>query len=242
MTKSVRLPATLLGCSRKPLDELIGAPMRPTTLIARLAVIATAIATPLACSAQDGPLKFQEGTHYQKVSQPEKPNTKSGKVQVAEVFSYSCGHCFRFDPTVDKWKADKKADNVEFIRVPTALGRPQNLMHSRAYYTAEILDVLPQVHPAIFKAIHVDKKSLYDEGQIAELFEEAGIDEDTFKQTFNSFGVESRVKRAEATVRQWAVRSVPTVVVDGTYWTNGRTAGSNAKALDVADFLAARAQ
>ena len=216
--------------------------MRPTKLFARLAVIAAAIATPLACSAQEGPLKYQEGTHYLKVSQPEKPNTKAGKVQVAEVFSYSCGHCFRFDPTVDKWKADEMADNVEFVRVPTALGRPQNLMHSRAYYTAEILDVLPQVHPAIFKAIHVDKKSLYDEDQIAELFEDAGVDADTFKQTFNSFGVESRVKRAEATVRQWAVRSVPTVVVDGTYWTHGRTAGSNAKALEVANFLAATTQ
>lgn len=215
--------------------------MRPTTLIARLAVIATAIATPLACSAQDGPLKYQEGTHYLKVNQAEKPKTDAGKVQVAEVFSYSCNHCFRFDPAVEKWKADDMADNVEFIRVPTSLGRPQNLMHSRAYYTAEILDVLPQVHAAIFKAIHVDRKSLYEEAQIAKLFADAGIDEDTFKQTFNSFGVESRVKRAEATVRQWAVRSVPTMVVDGTWWINGRTAGSNTEALEVANFLAATA-
>ena len=216
--------------------------MRPTQLIARLAVIATAIATPLACSAQDGPLKYQEGTHYLKVNNAEKPNTDAGKVQVAEVFSYSCGHCFRFDPTVEKWKADDMADNIEFVRVPTALGNPQNLMHSRAYYTAEILDVLPQVHEAIFKAIHVNKKSLYTEGQIAELFADAGIDKETFTQTFNSFGVDSRVKRAEATARQWGVRSVPTVVVDGTYWVNGRTAGSNSKALEVANFLAARAK
>lgn len=215
--------------------------MRPRTLFARIGLILAAIATPLACSAQDGPLKYREGTHYVQVRNPEAPTTSEGKVQVAEVFWYGCSHCYRFDPTVEHWLEDLP-EHIEFVRIPTALGRPQNLMHSRAYYTAEVLGVLPDVHDKIFKAIHVQKKSLLTEAQIAEVFADAGVDKDKFSQTFNSFGVDSRVKRAEALVRQWGIPSVPTVVVDGTWQTNGRYAGSNKDALDVAEFLAAKAQ
>lgn len=203
------------------------------------ALIAAAVTAPLACSAQDGPLRYTEGTHYQAVRQAANPETSGDTVQVAEVFWYGCNHCFRFDPIIEQWKADL-GSNVEFVRIPTSLGRNQALNHSRAYYTAEALGVLDQVHTKIFEAIHRDGKTLYSEDQIAELFEDAGVDRERFTKMFNSFTVESRVKRAEQLVRQYGIPSVPSLVIDGQYWTNGRFAGGFEEMLDVADFLAVK--
>lgn len=200
------------------------------------ALLAAAVTVPLACSAQDGPLRYAEGTHYKQVRQSADPKTADGAVQVAEVFWYGCNHCYRFDPIVESWKAEL-GSNVEFVRIPTSLGRNQALNHSRAYYTAEALDVLDVVHPKMFEAIHRDGKTLYSEDQIAEIFADAGVDADKFSKMFNSFTVESRVKRAEQLVRQYGIPSVPSLVIDGQYWTNGRYAGGFEDMLDVADFL-----
>ena len=190
---------------------------------------------PLACSAQDGPLRYQENQHYKRVNQAESVSD-AGTVQVAEVFWYGCSHCYRFDPIVHRWEADIPAD-VEFVRIPTSLGRKQALNHSRAYYTAEALDVLDKVHPALFKAIHQDGKSLYSVDQIAEVFEDQGVDRKTFDNTFTSFSVENKVRRAEKLVRQFGVTGVPAIVVDGEYMTSARYAGGFQEMLDVADFL-----
>ncbi|WP_348673158.1 thiol:disulfide interchange protein DsbA/DsbL [uncultured Abyssibacter sp.] len=200
------------------------------------AVALVAIATlPLACSAQDGPLRYHEGQHYKSVPQPEALGD-SDTIQVAEVFWYGCNHCYRFDPMVHDWEADLAGD-VEFIRVPTSLGRDQALNHSRAYYTAEALDVLDKVHPAIFKAIHQEGKSLYSKEQIAEVFEDQGVDREKFDATFNSFAVENKVRRAEKLVRQFGVTGVPAIVVNGRYMTSGRYAGGFDDMLKVTDFL-----
>lgn len=202
-----------------------------------LALVAAAV--PLACSAQDAPVRFKENVHYKQVRDPQDV-TVDGKVQVAEVFWYGCSHCYRFDPIVEKWK-NENADRIEFVRLPSSLGREQAKAHSRAYYTAEALGVLDQVHLAMFRAIHERGRSLYSVDEIAKVFEDAAdIDRATFEKTFKSFGVESRVQRAEALIRSYGIPSVPTLVVDGTYWTNGRYAGNFQGMTEVADFLVAQ--
>ena len=200
------------------------------------AIALVSIATlPLACSAQDGPLRYHEGQHYKAVPQPESLGD-ADTVQVAEVFWYGCSPCNHFDPVIHKWEQDLPAD-VEFIRIPTSLGRKQALDHSRAYYTAEALGVLDKVHPALFQAIHKDGKSLYSKDQIAEVFEEQGVDREKFDATFNSFAVENKVRRAEKLVRQFGITGVPALVINGQYTTSGRYAGGFEDMLKVTDFL-----
>ena len=93
------------------------------------------------------------------------------------------------------------------------------------------------MHPALFQAIHKDGKSLYSKDQIAEVFEEQGVDREKFDATFNSFAVENKVRRAEKLVRQFGITGVPALVINGQYTTSGRYAGGFEDMLKVTDFL-----
>jgi thiol:disulfide interchange protein DsbA len=55
-------------------------------------ISATAIATPLA---------YVEGTHYQTTAQ-RIATSDENVVEVYELFSYSCPHCFKLDPQIDE--------------------------------------------------------------------------------------------------------------------------------------------
>ena len=64
-----------------------------------------------------------------------------GKVEVAEVFWYGCGHCFALDPRIESWRNKGKPAYVEFVRVP-AMWNDTTRMHARVFYTAELLGKL----------------------------------------------------------------------------------------------------
>ena len=44
------------------------------------------------------------------------------RIVVTEFFSYQCPHCNSFEPVLRRW-AEQLPDDVDFERVPTALGR-----------------------------------------------------------------------------------------------------------------------
>ncbi len=200
-----------------------------------------ALLLPLACSAADEPAAtFKLKEHYMPARMPQiDPNPE--QTDVVEVFWYGCGHCYKFDPLIENWVKNRKPASVNFTRMPSSLGRPQGLLHSKAYYTAEALGVLDEMHHALFDALHRQRRPLNTPQDIQALFVENGVNPETFNSTFNSFIVDSKVQQAEATIRGLGITSVPTLVVDNTYWTGGPQAGGFSGMLEVVDFLIARA-
>lgn len=202
-------------------------------MIRKLLIVACAL-LPIACGAAEE-AKYRYKEHYSPARKaiadpnPDKPD-------VIEIFWYGCPHCFQFDPLVEKWKANK-AQDVSFQRIPSSLGRPVGLLHSRAFYTAEALGILDKMHPRLFEAMHQQRNPLNTEAAIEALFVDAGIMPEVFRQTFNSFAVESKVQQAEQTIRKLGITSVPTMSVDLRYWTGSRQAGGFSGMLDVVDFL-----
>lgn len=204
-----------------------------------LRVAAALIAlSPLACTAQ--PAAFVEGTHYKEVRNPSAPSDPS-KVEVTEVFWYGCPHCFHLDPYIERWRKSKPAD-VNFRRLPTSLGRPEGVLHSKAYFTAEQLGILDQFHPAFFATMHEQHVPMMSEASIATVFARFGIGEDKFKKTFDGFAVDSQVRRAEQQVREYGITSVPTVIVGGRWYSTVGMAGSEEEFLKVIDFLVDKAR
>ena len=51
-----------------------------------------ALLLPLPAHAQ---LRWQEGQHFKVLPQPAPVSVPAGKIEVTEVFSYGCIHCFR---------------------------------------------------------------------------------------------------------------------------------------------------
>ena len=74
---------------------------------------------------------------------------------------------------------------------------------AQAYYTAESLGVVEEMHEPLFSG-HVDRLDLRDEDLMAGLFQRhAGIEADTFKKVFTAFSVRSRAMQSRAKSGLW---------------------------------------
>jgi thiol:disulfide interchange protein DsbA len=182
--------------------------------------------------------KYQEGQHYNRLTTAQGTSSPPDKIEVAEIFWYGCPHCFSFEPYLEKWKPNL-ANDVAFVRIPV-IWNPTNQIHARAFYTAQALDVSEEFHIAMFRAIHVNNKPMASEAMIQELFEKLGVDAAVFKQTFSSFAVNGNIKRAGNFTERYQIRSVPLLVINGTYKTDAPAVTSFDQMLDVANELIER--
>ncbi len=156
-----------------------------------------------------------EGVNYQLVQPPQPPMKSSGKIEVIEMFWYGCPHCHRFQVHLDRW-LKTKPDNVEFIRIPVIL-RANWATHARAFFTAQALGKLEEIHMPLFEALHNEKRRLNSEKSLMDFFAEHGISNDDFRKAFNSFSVNSKVRRAQLFARKYGIQGTPTVIVNGKY-------------------------
>ncbi|MEJ0086315.1 MAG: thiol:disulfide interchange protein DsbA/DsbL [Pseudomonadota bacterium] len=182
------------------------------------------------------------GTNYTLLEEPQPPNVGAGKVEVAEVFWYGCGHCYALDPALESWKAGKP-EYVEFVRIPVIWGPPHR-QHAKLFYTIQALG-RPDLHAKIFDAIHRGGKTLSaqrDEDARAlqlEFLKDYGITEKAFNAAYDSMPVATNVQRAEALTQQYFVSGVPTIVVNGKYVTGVGQAGGAPQLLSLINDLAA---
>ena len=196
-----------------------------------MAIVLMLVVSSPAFTASGG---IDEGVQYQKVIPPQ-PTSTGERIEVVELFWYGCPHCFQFEPELDKW-LETKPDDVELVRIP-AVFNPRWRLHAQAFYTAETLGVMDKIHHALFEALHVKKRRLNNEGQLQEFFAENGVSAEDFKNTFNSFAVYSKVRRAEDLTRRYGISGVPAMVVNGRYRTDGPMANGHAGMLRVVDHL-----
>jgi len=64
-----------------------------------------------------------------------------------------------------------------------------------------------------------------------------GIDEDEFREAFDSFAVETKINRAKQLIRDYQVTGVPAIIVDGTYKVTGSSAGGYQQLIGVIEML-----
>lgn len=180
--------------------------------------------------------KYDAGIDYLLVKPPQ-PTRTGEKVEVLEVFWYGCPHCYQFEPALKRWSA-KLPEHARFERMPAIFsGRPAWAMHARAYYTAELMGVLDRVHQPLFDALHKEKRRLFDQASLAQFFAEQGVDKQEFNKTFNSFAVDTRVRRAREMSRRYGISGVPSLIINGKYRLSGSITGSTDRMLQIADYL-----
>lgn len=148
---------------------------------------------------------------------PPQPSDTAGKVEVLEFFAYTCPHCKTMEPLVANW-AKTLPDNVVVRPVPVAFNASMADLQ-RMYYTLESLDRL-DLHNAFFRAIHDERKRLFDAKAMAAWAAEQGIDNQTFEGVFKSFGVNTKVSRANELAKAYKVEGTPTLVIGGRYVTS----------------------
>jgi protein dithiol oxidoreductase (disulfide-forming) len=164
------------------------------------------------------------GVDYVEIAggQPFEPST--GKIEVVEVFSYTCPHCAQFEPMVFAWRGKQPAD-VKFTPVAGFFGgNPEPF--AKAFYTAQLLNLVGKTHEAMFRAVHIDRSlDAHDANAdtIAAFYARYGADPKQFASTMSSFAVDAKVKRANQFIQRSGVEGSPTVIVDGKYRVTGKT-------------------
>ena len=88
------------------------------------------------------------------------------------MFWYGCPHCNRFQPYLEPW-IETLPDHVRFVRMPAIFDEVWEL-HARAYYIADALGVLDDLHREIFAAMHDGGRSLATMDAIRAFFVEHG--------------------------------------------------------------------
>lgn len=190
------------------------------------------------------------GVEYDVLATPQ--TTASGKkIEVTEFFAYYCPHCNAFEPQLQAW-VKKQGDNISFKRVHVSLNdsvAPQQ----RLYFTLEALGIVEQYHQKVFNAMHVEHNRLGSDEAVLDFAVKQGIDAKKFSDAYRSFGVDGRIRRAGAMMKDYQVTFWPMIAIDGRFITSPSQADQGSKsakdekelasqALTVMDILVAKAK
>ena len=179
-------------------------------------------------------LSLAEPLGYETLS-PAQPTQNQDKVEVIEFFWYGCPHCYSLEPAMEKW-LKTKPDNVEFIRQPAVFSELWG-KHAKAYFVAEALGVVDKVHTDLFDAIQNKKQKLTSEDQLAKFFVAHGVDETEFRNTYNSFLIDAKLRQAKAMSPRYGITGVPAIIINGKYKTNGPLAKSQDNMIEIMNRL-----
>ena len=179
----------------------------------------------------------KEGKDYIKLAKPASVGAPAGKVEVIEFFWYSCPHCNVFEPQFEAWAKSQPAD-VVVRRVPVAFNA-SFLPQQKLYFTLEGMNLLPQLHAKVFRAIHAERNGLKNDEAIFEWIGKQGVDVAKFKEVYNSFTVANQARKAAQLQNEYDVEGVPAMGVAGRYYTDGTKAGNMDNVLRVVNALIA---
>jgi thiol:disulfide interchange protein DsbA len=188
----------------------------------------------LAMSAAAHAQEFQQGVHYQLI-QPPQPTNDASKVEVVEAFGYLCPHCANFQPFIEPWQ-ESAPDYVSYIRMPVLFQRAWEPL-GRAYYVAEAMGVVDQIHMPLFDALHKQRRRLTNDEDIADFFAEQGIDREAYLKTAKSFAVETKMRRTVTLTQRYGISGTPSIVINGKYLAMARMAGGNNELIQLIDYL-----
>jgi thiol:disulfide interchange protein DsbA len=188
--------------------------------------------------------QFKEGVNYTRMIPTQRTVGGADKIEVAEVFMYSCPHCYDLEAFINGW-AEGKDPGVRLVRIPAIFNQLAQL-HAQLYYTEVFLaqsgklDDQMAFRNMVFEEFHRKGNRLTSQTAIQRLFTRVGISEDDFNRTWNSFEVDQALRVAADLARRYNVTSVPMIVVNGKYRTDAGQAGSYPKLIELIDELTVR--
>ena len=188
----------------------------PLPRLALGAMLALSVLLPAAALAQSSaPVA---GTDYVEIPGGEPFAPVSGKIEVVEVFGYTCIHCANFEPLVSKWKAGLPAD-VSFVPVPAPFGGYW-IPYAQAFHAAQAQGLVGRTHGAMFNALHEAQSLPITNAtpvEIAGFYAGYGADASQFIADMASEATEAKLQHARDFLRRSGVEGTPTLIVAGKY-------------------------
>lgn len=171
---------------------------------------------------------------------PPHPVTTGDKIEIIEFFYYGCPICYELQPTLSRWLF-KAPDFVAIRRVP-AVSSDNWENFAKLFYSLEIIGDLPRLHWPIYDNFHFDGVKLNEEAVMADWVSRNGVNREKFTATYRSPEVMAKVNTAREMIKNYEVKGVPSIVVDGKYLTSARMAGGTKEMMKVVDLLVEQAR
>jgi thiol:disulfide interchange protein DsbA len=178
---------------------------------------------------------FVAGRNFTVLPERQATSSPADRVEVAELFAYTCPFCYGLEPELQAWRAEQ-ADYVNFVRIPVPFDAWRVLL-ARAHYTAEMLGKLDEMHAAFFGEIHEKHNLLQTRDAIREFFGRFDVSAESFDAAFDSDEVSEKTARARELTIAYQASATPTIVVNGTYVTLQTQAASQSHWFEIIDAL-----
>ena len=101
----------------------------------------------------------------------------------------------------------------------------------------EQLGVLDKTHQPLFDALHRDHKPLRTLEDLAGFYAGYGVTPESFLSTAKSFVVEGNLAQGRERAMAFEIQSTPTLIVNGKYRLDAASAGGQAEAIALAQWL-----
>ncbi len=195
-------------------------------------------------------LRFQEGRHYTTVPTPTAPAlAPAGRIEVTEVFSYICNHCYEWQGLVEKLKASLPQDAV-LTYVHAGFNQHWPLFQ-RAHLTAQRLGIADRNHKRLFtdvwetrefpfldKATGRPRPTPPTMADFARFYSKGGgVTEAEFLKSASSPQIDAAVKRADSLIKAWGVGATPSFVVAGRHLVQTESVSSEKELHDLVGYL-----
>jgi len=207
----------------------------------------------LVVPAGAGAATFTEGTNYVRLTPVQPTTVPHGKVEVMEVFSYACPACNAFQSVMTKLRASLPP-NAQLVYLPASFIAAEDWpMFQRAYFAAELLGVAERTHQAMYDAVWKTgelsttepgstrlKERLPSIEDAARFYERvAGVKSQQFLAMANSFGVDSKMRAADAQIIAMHVEGTPALIVNGKYRVVKESVKTNDQVIELVKYLVA---
>ena len=194
------------------------------------------------------------GVNYFLIEPARPTSVPPGKVEVTEVFSYGCPACNAFVAIMRQLKQSLPA-NAVLDYVPAAFQISEDWpMFQQAYITAQALGVADKAHEAMFdavwntgelaiinpntQAIKSPPPSIEDAARF--YARKTGVPVATFLNMAKSMPVDMKIKTANELMVEYRIDRTPTIIVNGKYRLDVRSAGGYDQVIDLVKWLVAK--
>ncbi len=172
------------------------------------------------------------GQDYDVLDKGQRWQAPNGKIEVAEIFAYSCPHCAAFQPYVDAWKKKLPAD-VSFVYVPAAFDEEDP--YGKAFFAADSAKAVAKIHQPLFDAIHEAgelPRSTATVDEIGTWFAQRGLNRAKMVGLMQSKAVAAQMTRAHGFAVANRVSGTPMLVINGKYVVRTRSAEDRMRVVD----------
>jgi protein dithiol oxidoreductase (disulfide-forming) len=198
---------------------------------------------------------WTEGQDYYLITPAQASSVPAGKVEVLEVFSYGCPACNSFQPTLQLLKKSLPP-NAQLAFLPAAFSAPEDWpMFQRAWFAAQALGIAERTHQQVYDAVWQTgelatfvpgtnrlKSPMPSIEDAARLYAHwTGIKAQDFLAMAHSFGVDMKMRGADAQILAMQVPSTPCIVVAGRYRVNNDAVRAPGRLIELVRYLVAKA-